>query len=164
VRGDVDPKLSHLRSIVEEPANKQQTVSADEIARVTKSRQNLEVVAEQTFSQLDSMRPMPMPERVVFSRTDILAKWHNGSSAIPDELKGEFSTWLEAVTRRSNAIEENKRKLRTTMWSEVVMRACKRHDYADQFADFHRTYWRIALVSDDSAEREKQIESAVKYL
>jgi hypothetical protein len=64
--------------------------------------------------------------------------------------------------RRADVAAENKRRLRTTMWAEVTLRGTKHQSFADMLGSFHREHWRIARVSDDSAERERQIVDAVR--
>lgn len=118
--------------------------------------------AVEIFHALDTLMPAPLPPIVRFSQPDIVRAWRTGG-LIPDALKGEFATWLDALHARTNAIEESKRRLRSTMWAEVTLRKAGSHaDYAAMLTSHHRREWRIARVSDDSGEREKQIQDAIK--
>lgn len=70
----------------------------------------------------------------------------------------------ERVLRASDMQDEDRRRLRTTMWAEVTLRDPKHKDYAARFAEWHRTEWLIAHVPDESTERERLVRSQVKLL
>lgn len=119
-------------------------------------------IALLTFSQLDSMGKPSLPYVVPFTSPELLRKWRGGA-VIPEELRDQFATWLAGSMERSGAVAEAKRRLRASMWAEVKLRASAAHaDYAAMLAEHHRDTWKVARVSADMAEREKQIDDAVK--
>lgn len=119
-------------------------------------------IAVRIFHELDRLMPPPMAAAVRFSQPEVARAWRTGG-VIPEALQVEFALWLQALRARTEAIEESKRRLRSTMWAEVTLRKSGLHaDYAAMLTSHHRREWRIARVSDDSAEREKQIQDAIK--
>lgn len=135
--------------------------STTKIADAIANRDHV-AIAVDIFHQLDSLMPPPMPARPYASQPDVFRAWRHGGS-IPEALKAEFLEWLRQVAARTEAIEESKRRLRSTMWAEVTLRKAGTHaDYAAMLTSHHRREWRIARVSDDSGEREKQIQDAIK--
>jgi len=130
------------------------------IADALKSRDNISI-ALLTFSQLDSMRPPSMPYVVPFTAPEVIRRWRGGGT-IPEELRDQFATWLAGSMERSSSVAEAKRRLRASMWAEVVLRASAAHgDYAAMLAEHHRESWKVARVSDVPSEREIQIAIAV---
>jgi hypothetical protein len=135
--------------------------STTKIGDAIKNR-DVVAIAIDIFHRLDTLMPPPMPAAPYASKPEVFRAWRSGG-AIPDELKAEFREWLKQVGLRTDAIEESKRRLRSTLWAEVTLRASGQHaDYAAMLTSHHRREWRIARVSDDSGEREKQISDAIK--
>jgi hypothetical protein len=126
-------------------------------------------IARQVFEDRESLRPVPIPERVDYSDPLALERWRDGGPAPTDEARAlEFSLWRKATAARVNAIEENKRRLRSSTWAEVTLRTTD-PDYARILAGFHREHWRIAHVEADAPEnsdqpREHQVIAAVRLV
>jgi hypothetical protein len=135
--------------------------STQKLSDAIKNRDYLDI-AVRIFHELDNLQPVPMPAKPYASQPEVFAAWRCGGS-IPEELKAEFRDWLTATTLRSSAHEENKRRLRSTAWAEVTLRAAGTHaDYAAMLTSHHRREWGIPRVSTDMAEREQQIIHAIK--
>jgi len=121
-------------------------------------------LAVQIFNDLDTLMPLDHPR--IGPPVDWEAFKPNDprdTDAAKERFKAACIARHERVIAASDAQAENQRRLRTTMWEEAMLRASGKHaDYAAMLTSHHRREWRIARVSDDSAEREKQISDAIK--
>ena len=119
-------------------------------------------IAKMVFADLETCMPPTIPAAVRFSVPDVVRAWRDKGTPIPEHHANEFAAWFIALKARNSAIEEAKRRLRSTMWAEVVLRGDSDPEWARTLGAFHREQWRIALVSADSIKREEQIIDAVQ--
>jgi hypothetical protein len=121
-------------------------------------------LAKMVFADLETCMPPEIPAAVRFSVPDVVRAWRDKGTPIPEHHANEFGPWFIALKARNTAIEEAKRRLRSTMWAEVTLRSDPDPEWSRTLGAFHREQWRIALVSADSVAREEQIIDAVKRL
>jgi hypothetical protein len=124
---------------------------------------DMSAAAFDIYKHLDEHRPVHIPSLRSFSTPDLLKKWRTGSP-MPEEYQAEFLTWMEAAQARTDRIQENQRRLRSTMWAESLLRGTEYQEYADSLAEFHRIQWRIAMVPPDRCEREAILRDVVTRL
>jgi hypothetical protein len=131
-------------------------------------------LAVKVYEELTTLYPPSIPDPARFSRPDLIKLWRKRGVPIrdesigigqPDTLKAEFMGWLERELERSDIIDDARRRLRSTMWAEVTLRASSRRpDAVAVLARHHAIHWKIARVEECSKAREKQIETAIRLL
>lgn len=135
-----------------------------ELTKISEAVRNRDqpTIALDVFKHLDSLRPPHLPDVVRFNPPELSRAWRDHGAAIPEQHRQQFEIWLAALTNRSGIVEEGKRRLRSTMWAEIMLRGTEHYEYANMLAQFHREEWLVAHVTEDSAERERQLLAAVK--
>jgi hypothetical protein len=122
--------------------------------RVAVRNRDVEKIAQEIFHTLQFCGSIPVPPPPGFSDPKTLERWRKGVP-MPDVLAPELVNWLESNSRRSAAIGENTRRLRSTTWAQVKLRQVG--DYWEHFAAFHKREWGIVRVCIDDVEREAQV-------
>lgn len=128
-------------------------------------------LAVKTFEERAYLKPNDIPAQMLFSNPEVLKAWRlrgtpvstpNAREGEPDFLKSEFNAWLKASVERTDALDEARRRVRSAMWCEAILRRSAKHkDMAAQMAEFNREHWRVIGVPDDSIEREHIVPVAV---
>lgn len=131
-------------------------------------------LAVKTYEELLTLQPPTIPRSMRFSKPDLITLWRkrgipvrdeNVGMGQPDSLKAEFIGWLENELDRSDALDEARRRLRTTMWAQATLRAStRRPDAVSVLSRYHLDRWNIGRVDDCVKARETQIETAIRTL
>lgn len=117
--------------------------------------------AIEVLHSVDLLHPMRVPERFRCSPqlATILA---DPAQRVPPDVRVEFDDYISARQRRTNATEENERRLRTLLWAEAKLRANKRDEWT-LLRDFNRTYWGVAEPAGlECNEQDAQLTAALK--
>ena len=105
-------------------------------------------IARQIYQDRAKLEPLPLPELVGFSRTEVIEQWRKGA-AIPDESKAEFAGWLANRTMRSKALSANEQRLRASMDAQRTLAQSEQEvdrRMALALARWHREHWQLADV------------------
>lgn len=129
-------------------------------------------LAVKTYEELIALQPPPLPRAADFSRPDLIRLWRTRGIPVcdpqalpgqPDLLKVEFMGWMESELARADALDEAKRRLRSTMWAQATLKAStRRPDAVAVLSRFHAQHWKVFTVADDVSGRERQIADAIK--
>lgn len=131
-------------------------------------------LAVKTYEELLTLTPPRIPAPRPFSKPELIKLWRKRGIPVsdttlgigqPDTLKVEFMGWLESELDRSDAIDEAKRRLRSTMWAQIALRASSRRpDAVAVLSRFHLDRYNISSVEELASAREDQIEKAIRQL
>jgi hypothetical protein len=126
------------------------------------------------YEDVLTLQPPTIPRSLPFSRPDLIKLWRKRGIPVtdtnlgigqPNTLRAEFMGWLENELERSDALDEARRRLRSSMWAQAALRdSGKRPDAVSVLSRYHLERWGVAHVADDSAARESQIETAIRTL
>jgi len=90
-------------------------------------------------------------------RAPELATWPD-----PPSMAGNGNLQLLEAARKADLKSTCTVRLRASMRAESIFRQHGEQGPAQNLAAYHRDHWRIAHVSDDYSERERQIADALK--
>jgi hypothetical protein len=112
--------------------------------------------------QLGTCAPLDVPAAQVVRR-ETVADARKGDS-IAQQI---YASWLEGARLRIEALSENTRRLRSTMWAQVQLRAAYktgRTELADRgklLADWHGQVWGVPEVPEDPVAREQLVNKTI---
>lgn len=127
-------------------------------------RRDVVAIGIDAIAHLDSLAPVVVPPNLTPSLG--LSRFLRGqctAGELVDAERLEYQEWLACADVRARAREENRRRLRHTLWAEVTLRDRGESEGASILRAWHAEHWGLAdPASSHLPERERQVTACVR--